>query len=145
MKLYINPYIWEVSQKEKTNYILMCDIQSYINPCIWNLDNWYYGTYLQGRNRDADGKNGCGHAGRCGDKWESGTDTDTLYVRQTARGKWAVHHGELSSVLCDDLEMGWVRGKLKRKEEYVSLQLVHVIVQHKPMHCKAIIFQLKEI
>ena len=27
---------------------------SYANSYIWNLEKWYWWTYLQGRNRDAD-------------------------------------------------------------------------------------------
>ena len=27
---------------------------SYINAHIWNLEKWYWGTYLQGVNRDVD-------------------------------------------------------------------------------------------
>ena len=30
----------------------------YINTYIWNLEKWYWGTYLQARNRGADVKNG---------------------------------------------------------------------------------------
>ena len=29
----------------------------YINTCMWNLKKWYWWTYLQSRNRDADGEN----------------------------------------------------------------------------------------
>ena len=40
----------EVSQKEK-NKIL------YIIKYIWNLEKWYWGTYLEGRNRDTETEN----------------------------------------------------------------------------------------
>ena len=50
-------------------------------------------------------------------------------------------------MLCDDLER-WnlgVGGRLKREGMYVSMWLIHVVVQQKLMqHCKAIIFQFKE-
>ena len=41
----------KVSQKEKKQI-------SYINAHIWNLEKWYWWTYLQSRNRDADVENG---------------------------------------------------------------------------------------
>ena len=51
-------------------------------------------------------------------------------------------------MLCDDLE-GWdarVRGRLKRKEIYGYLWLIHIVVWQKPIqHCKAIICRLKII
>ena len=39
----------EVGQEEKNKYI---------NAYLWNLEKWYIRTYLQGRNRDTDVKNG---------------------------------------------------------------------------------------
>ena len=51
-------------------------------------------------------------------------------------------------MLCDDLE-GWngrVRGRLKRKELYGYLWIIHTVVWQKPtQHGKAIICQLKII
>ena len=38
----------EVSQKEQV---------SYINAYMWNLERWYWWTYLQGSNGDADTEN----------------------------------------------------------------------------------------
>ena len=35
----------------------------YINACIWNLERWYWWTYLQGSNGDADTEKTCGHCG----------------------------------------------------------------------------------
>ena len=40
----------EVSQKEKKQI-------SYINTYIWNLESWYWWTYLQGSSGDADIEN----------------------------------------------------------------------------------------
>ena len=37
---------------------------SYINVYIWNLERWYWWTYLQGRNRDADMENKLTDKGR---------------------------------------------------------------------------------
>ena len=39
---------WIKSEREK---------QMYINTYIWNLEKWYWWTYLQGRNGDADIRN----------------------------------------------------------------------------------------
>ena len=40
---------------------------------------------------------------------------------------------------------GGVGGRLKRKEIYVYLWLIHVVVQQKlAQHCKAIVLQLKK-
>ena len=49
---------------------------SYIHAYIWNLEKWYRGTYLQGRNRDTDR----GHSGERGGgtNWEIRTDIHTL-------------------------------------------------------------------
>ena len=41
----------ELSQKERKPTL-------YISICIWNLEKWYRGAYLQERNRDADIENG---------------------------------------------------------------------------------------
>ena len=57
----------------------------------------------------------------------------------------AVQHGELSSVLCDDLEawLGGAGGRGKREGIYVYLQLIHHVQQKLIQHCKAITLQLK--
>ena len=44
----------EVSQSEREEWI------SYINAYIWNLERWYWWTYLQGSNGDADTENSYG-------------------------------------------------------------------------------------
>ena len=47
------------------------------NACIWNLEKWYWWTYLQGRNRDADVENGLVDTvgeGEDGASWESSID-----------------------------------------------------------------------
>ena len=46
---------WSKSEREKQ--IL------YISAYMWNLEKWYRWTYLQGRNRDADREQICGHSG----------------------------------------------------------------------------------
>ena len=46
----IQDLVSEVSQKEKSKY-------RYISPYVWNLEKWYWWTYLQGRNSDEDMEN----------------------------------------------------------------------------------------
>ena len=43
----------EVSQKEKNKYLILTDTHTH----IYNLEKWYWWTYLQGRNGDIDVKN----------------------------------------------------------------------------------------
>ena len=69
---------WGKSKREKQI--------SYINAYIWNLERWYWWTYLQGRNRDVDIENrlvdtiGEGEGGK---NWESGFEPYILpYVKQ---------------------------------------------------------------
>ena len=71
---------WSKSEREKQ--VL------HINAYIWNLEKWYWWTYLQGSNGDADIQT-CGHSG----EWENGTngessmETCTLpYVKLIVRG-----------------------------------------------------------
>ena len=56
-----------------------------VNAYIWNLDKWYWWTYLQGRNRDADIENGLvdtAGEGEDGMNWECSIETYTLpYVK----------------------------------------------------------------
>ena len=99
----------EVSQKEKNKYV---------NAYIWNLEKWYWGICLQGRNRDSNLENGPTTQqgqervpqGRrecpweelgSGMNWEISTEIRTLsYAKQRASGD------VLEAVLCDNLE-GW--------------------------------------
>ena len=63
---------------------------SYINTYIWNLEKWYWGTYLQGSNGDAHIENRLLHRleGReNGIIWGSSIETYTLpYVKRRASG-----------------------------------------------------------
>ena len=64
---------WSKSEREKQI--------SHINVYIWNLEKWYWWTYLQGRNRDIDVENGFVDTvgeGEGGTNWESSIDTYTL-------------------------------------------------------------------
>ena len=60
----------EVSQKEKNKYRI------YINTYMWNLENWYKGSYLQSRNGDTDVENKCAYFSLL---WE----TEALYHMST--------------------------------------------------------------
>ena len=62
----------------------------YMNAYMWNLERWYWWTYLQSNNEDADIENKpmdtVGER-ECGMNWESSMQTHTLpYVKQTASG-----------------------------------------------------------
>ena len=70
--------------------------------------------------------------GEGGMNWNIWIDIYTLLcVKSIVSGKL---HGELSSVLCDDLE-GWdgggVGGRNRREGKYVYMQLIHFIVHWK--------------
>ena len=55
--------------------------------CVWTLEKWNRRTYLQGRNRDTDIKNECGHMGEGegGMNWEIRIDIQILAcVKETA-------------------------------------------------------------
>ena len=61
-----------------------------INTCIWNLEKWYWWTYLQGRNRDTDVENGLVETAeeqKGGTNWESSIDKYTLSIKQRASRK----------------------------------------------------------
>ena len=105
----------EWSQKQKKQI-------SYINAYVWNLEKWYWWTYLQDRNRDAGIENRLWTLGEeeDGTNWEMSIDKYTLpCVKYIASGKPPYRCRELSLVLCDDLE-GWDgvknwRGDLRRR------------------------------
>ena len=69
----------EVSQIEKNKYILTKQI--HINACIWNLEKWYWWSYLQGRNGGTDVENGLVYTveeGEGGIKWKGSINIYTL-------------------------------------------------------------------
>ena len=64
---------WRKSEREKQI--------SYINACMWNLDRWYWWTYTQGRNGNADMVNRLVNTvgeEEEGTNWESSIETYTL-------------------------------------------------------------------
>ena len=70
----------KVRQKEKNKYCMLTH--------LWNLETWYWLTYLQGNNRDADVENRFVDTvgdGEDGTNWDSSTETYTLpNVKQIA-------------------------------------------------------------
>ena len=72
---------WSKSERERQTLL--------INAYIWDLEKWYWRTYLQSRNRDADVENGklvgTAEERESGMDWESRADIYTLPCRgQTA-------------------------------------------------------------
>ena len=123
---------------------------SYINAYIWNLERWYWWTYLQGGSGDADvenrpwtqwGKERLGRIERVA--WRH----VHYHVEIDTRRGFAVWHRELSPVFCETRE-GWDgegdNEGVRKERTYVYLWLTHGDVQQKPtQYCKAIILQLK--
>ena len=100
---------WSKSERERQT--------SYINAYIWNLERWYWGTYLQGSNRDTDIENrlvdmGRDGGGEGGTNWDSSTETCTLpYVKLDSQWKFAIWCRELKSgALWQPRRVGWGRG-----------------------------------
>ena len=66
---------WSKSEREKQI--------SYINAYMWNLEKWYWWSYLQSRNRDTDVENKHGYQGGWWDElgdWDWHIYTiDTMY------------------------------------------------------------------
>ena len=88
----------------------------YINVYLWNLERWYWWTYLQGSDRDTDIENRHVDIGRRGvgmDRESSMKAYTLTYVKQPV----GTHTG-----VCDSLE-GWgmagVGGRLKRKGTHI--------------------------
>ena len=85
----------------------------YIDAYTWNLEKWYWWTYLQGRNRDADVENGL--AATVGEG-EGNTDACIHTTTWTPESQWeaAAQDRELSLMLCDNLGggEGGSRGKM---------------------------------
>ena len=89
---------WSKSEREQ---------QTYINTCKWNLERWYWWTYLQGSNRDTDIKNrlvdtvGKGEGGM---NWENSMETDITACKIDSKWEFVVWHRELNPELYDNLE-----------------------------------------
>ena len=63
---------WSKSQREK-------QIQ-YIDTYIWNLEKWYWWTYLQGKNGDADVDSGFVNTELAGEGGENGESSISMYI-----------------------------------------------------------------
>ena len=90
---------WSKSEREK-------QIQS-LSTDIWNLEKWYWWTYLQGKNRDADIEKLVNTAGKGqgGTNWESNIEIQTLpCIKQIASGNLLYKYRDLNPVFCDNLE-----------------------------------------
>ena len=96
----------EVDDEEKKQII-------HINAYKWNLERWYWLTYWQGRNRDADMENrlmDTAVEGEGGTSWESSVETCALpYVKLDSQWKFVIDRGSSDLKLCDNLSggMGW--------------------------------------
>ena len=101
---------WSKSQRERQ--IL------YINTYIWNLERWYWWSYIQGSKGDTDIKNRLLNSvgeGEDGMIWESSTATCILpYVKQMTSTSSMHEAGHPKLVLCINLE-GW-DGERDRRE-----------------------------
>ena len=106
--------------------------------CMWNVERWQRGTYLQGRNRDANIENRNMDIGKVGPGWDALGDKQWhIYSTMCKVGSWceaALQHRSSAwcsvmtqKVLCD----GGVGGKSRRKGIYVYMQLIHFVVQQK--------------
>ena len=82
---------------------------SYINTNIWNLEWWYWWTYLQGSNGDADIEKRLVDTlreGEGGTNRESGTETCITICKTDSQWEMLYDARSSSMVLCDHLE-GW--------------------------------------
>jgi len=63
--IYHKDILYMVATIQKKKPVIQSEIRkreiSYINAYIWNLEKWYWWTYLQGRNRDANVETDCEH------------------------------------------------------------------------------------
>ena len=91
---------WSKSERER---------QIVYSTSIWNLERWYWWTYLEGGNGDTDIKNRLVGEKESGVNWEN-METYIIHLENTTicktDSKWefALWHRELNPVLCDDLE-----------------------------------------
>ena len=93
---------WSKSEREKQ--------LSYINAYIWNLERWYWWTYLQGSSGDADIENrpmnkSGGEEEEREMNGESSMEAYTLpYVKYIDSGNFFVWHRECKPGLCNSIE-----------------------------------------
>ena len=135
---------WNKSEREKH--------VSCLNTHIWNLEKWYWWTYLQGSSGDADIENTLVDPvweGEGGTNWKSDIETCTLpYLKQLASGSLLCDAGNSNLVFCDNLRgVQWGRrcvGGLRGRGHMYNLWLIHVDGWQKlTQYCKAVFLQLK--
>ena len=135
-------YYTEWSKSERERQIL------YMNARVWDLEGWYWWTYLRGSNGDNRHRaQTCGtvEEGEGGTDWENSMETYIIICKIDSKVEFAVQHKEFNPVLCDNLE-GWDgegsgRG-FRREGTCVDLWLIHADVwQTLTQYCKAIILQ----
>ena len=91
------PRAWYTEWSEKENQIL------YINTCIWNLEEWYWWTYLQGRDRDTNVESvvvDTVEEGKGGMNWELHWHTYTITCKINREGGSCVGEGIQLQALC---------------------------------------------
>ena len=139
----LEPIIQMWSKSKRERQIL------YINACVWNLERWYWLTYLKGKNGYTDIGNSLVDTvweGEFGMNWEISMETYALpYGKQIASRNLRYDKG--SSTWCSVTAwrggMGWeMGGRFKREGTFVCLWLIHVDVWQKPeQYGKAIMLQ----
>ena len=99
---------WNKSESQKQ---MLC-----INAYMWNLEKWYWWTYMLGKNRDVDIQNRLMDTvgeGEGGMNWESSMEMHTLScVKEIANGK-LLHRASNSAWCSWNLQdgMGWEVGQ----------------------------------
>ena len=93
------------------------------NTYIWNLERWYWWTYLQGSNADADIEKTCGHSwGRRGLGQIERVAWKHIHLTDSKWGICCMTQGSQTSALCQTRGVGWeVGGRLKRMGTYLPL------------------------
>ena len=111
----------------------------HIDTCIWNLERWYWWSYMQGSKRDTDVKNRLLDSVGEGEGemiWENNTEICILpYVKQVTSASSVHESGHSEPVLWYNPE-GWGgqgggRG-FRMGGTHVHLWLIHVDVWRKP-------------
>jgi len=116
---------------------------AYINAHMWNLEKWFWWTYLQEGNRDTDVEKRLVDTGEEGESGINGESSINIYTPSCV--KWIageklpyITHRAQSGTLWWPRGVGWRREEsLKREEIYVWFWLIHIVVWQKPTkHCK---------
>ena len=90
-----------------------------ITACVWNLERWYWWTYVQGSNGDVDIKNRLKDTvgeEEGGTNWDNNMETYITICKVDSKWEFAVCHRELNPTLEG---MGWERGLGRRGHIYI--------------------------